>query len=243
MNLRVGSLERVMPHPAMAQRITLVSIARTLRNSYKNWTSGKKHLRNEERRKYPFVYSEELVTWEYSLSQDQNRDTLSIDLGCGANPRNPFFAETLLGLDVQEGVSDTIRICDIINNGIDKESCKADFITAFDFVEHVPRISISDGPTRFPFIELMNEVNRVLKPGGLFYHRTPAYPNKAAFQDPTHVNIITEDTFPLYFCGTETQQPWARMYGFTGNFELLRQAWIGSSLIAVMKCVKQSPGE
>ncbi len=47
----------------------------------------------------------------------------------------------------------------------------------------------------FPFLELMNDVHRVLiKPGGLFFSSTPSYPWPMAFADPTHVNIMTEET-------------------------------------------------
>lgn len=95
-----------------------------------------------------------------------------------------------------------------------------DSISAFDFLEHVPRVlSTADGrSTRFPFLELMGEIHRVLKPGGRLYAVTPAYPNAEAFQDPTHVNIITDQTW-LYFCGVT---PLAKPYGFTGSFEMRR---------------------
>ena len=89
-------------------------------------------------------------------------------------------------------------------------------VSGFDFIEHVPRILLSaDGrATRFPFIELMNEIWRVLVPGGRLYTVTPTYPHPEAFQDPTHVNIITERTHE-YFCG---DSPLGRMYGFVGHF-------------------------
>lgn len=53
---------------------------------------------------------------------------------------------------------------------------------------------------RLAFVELMKEIYRVLKPGGLFFRQTPAFPAKEALQDPTHVNIITEDTMAFFFC-------------------------------------------
>ena len=65
----------------------------------------------------------------------------------------------------------------------------------------------------------MNEVSRVLKPGGIFYALTPFYPKKSALSDPTHVNLITIDTVKYF----TTPHLWAKMYGFSGSFELLTQ--------------------
>jgi len=76
--------------------------------------------------------------------------------------------------------------------------------------------------TVFPFVRLMNEVWRVLAPGGRFYALTPAFPNPEAFTDPTHVNIITDQTHH-YFCG---DQPIGRMYGFNGHFKVVRAEWV-----------------
>jgi hypothetical protein len=69
----------------------------------------------------------------------------------------------------------------------------------------------------------MNEIWRVLKPGGCFGHHTPAFPHSAAWRDPTHVNIITEETFPLYF---DDKHRLAAMYGFIGAFLIEQQRWV-----------------
>ena len=50
-----------------------------------------------------------------------------------------------------------------------------------------------------PFIHLMNEVWRVLKKMGSFFLIHLSIHFYEAFQDPTHNNIITSDTFKLYF--------------------------------------------
>jgi len=96
-------------------------------------------------------------------------------------------------------------------------------VSAFDFIEHMPRVlAIENGEkTIFPFIRLMNEIWRVLVPGGRFYAVTPAYPQPEACVDPTHVNIITDRTHS-YFCGDEC---YGRAYGFIGCFEPLLVAW------------------
>ena len=90
-------------------------------------------------------------------------------------------------------------------------------MSSFDLLEHIPRQSIdySCGKIRYPFIELMSEIFRVLKPNGIFYSLTPAYPSKEAFQDPTHVNFITDDTHS-YFCGENSI---LSSYKFNGHFE------------------------
>jgi len=68
-----------------------------------------------------------------------------------------------------------------------------------------------------------------------FFSQTPAYPAVEAFQDPTHVNIITAKTFPLYFCVHHLGEPWAAMYGFVGSFELVAQEWCQTHLLTIIK--------
>jgi hypothetical protein len=81
----------------------------------------------------------------------------------------------------------------------------------------------------------MSEIWRVLKIGGVFYSSTPAFPHAAAFWDPTHVNFITEQTFPLYFDQTNN---WAKNYGFVGAFQILEQSWNGPHLVSKMMKVQ-----
>jgi SAM-dependent methyltransferase len=73
----------------------------------------------------------------------------------------------------------------------------------------------------------MSEIFRVLKPGGRFLSVTPAYPAGAAFRDPTHVNIITVETFPMYF---DLEKCWAKIYGFQGGFEIEKQYWLTNKI-------------
>lgn len=154
------------------------------------------------------------------MTQATNRK--SLDLGCNNIPRNPYCYEELYGVDlaaqVIEGV--TYKQANLALEPIPFTDNYFDCVSAFDFIEHIPRqlLSVDTAKTRLPFILLMNEIWRVLKPDGIFYAVTPAYPSAAAFQDPTHVNIITKETHE-YFCGIE---PMAAMYGFTGRFKKLR---------------------
>jgi len=163
----------------------------------------------------------------------------SLDLGCGSKPQNPFDAEQVFGVDIREDVDANVRRGNLFLRPIPFSDNEFDFCTAINFIEHVPRVIVVDGEILNPFIQLMNDVYRILRGNGLFLSVTPAFPSKEAFQDPTHVNIITEDTFRLYFCSESSEKPWASIYGYDGSFRLINQAWLHNSfLVTLMQVVK-----
>lgn len=151
-----------------------------------------------------------------------------LDLGCGARPKNPYQYEELYGVDIRAGIDgiDGARVAcaNLSVSPIPFPENHFDSVSAYDFFEHVPRVALdyAERSSRFPFIELMNEIWRVLKDGGLLYAVTPAFPKEKALRDPTHVNIITHKTY-RYFTEPDLM---ARMYGFHGSFRLIRQCWI-----------------
>lgn len=148
--------------------------------------------------------------------------TRHLDLGCGAVPRNPYGRDELFGIDLgAESADGRIRRANLAVEPIPFDDDAFDSVSAYDFLEHVPRVlTTADGRgTRLPFIELMNEVWRVLRPGGLFYASTPVYPAPQVFQDPTHVNVLTVESH-RYFTQPDLM---AAGYGFRGAFALRRQ--------------------
>lgn len=161
------------------------------------------------------------------------KPTKCLDLGCGDNPRNFFNADEAYGIDIREDLPRNIKCADLAVESIPYEDDSFDYITAFEFIEHIPRV-IYNPKRRNSFIELMNEVYRVLKPGGYFFSSTPGYPNGVAFRDPTHINYITEETFPLYF---DNHNRWASIYGFTGSFKIISQEWRGPNIVTTMQKV------
>ena len=62
-------------------------------------------------------------------------------------------------------------------------------IRAHDFLEHIP-------PHRV--VPLMNDIYRVLAPGGWLLSKTPSTDGRGAFQDPTHVSFWNENSFWYY---------------------------------------------
>lgn len=175
--------------------------------------------------------------------------TVSLDLGSGPVPKNPFGADEAYGVDICDTGNRNVRFWDAVLGPIPFEDSSVDFVVCTDFLEHIPRIvylpeQVCDGysdpvikPVRKqPFIDVMSEVWRVLKPGGLFQAKTPAYPKAEAFQDPTHVNIITENTWD-YFAGGLLGL--TQSYGFKGEFSVAaEQRWEGFWLVWEFAAVK-----
>lgn len=186
------------------------------------------------RLKYPRFGDIPRFCADYVAADARPRPTATLDLGCGPTPKNPFGADVVAGLDIREDVARNVRCADLAIEPLPWPDASFDYVTAFDFIEHVPRVVYAPA-RRFPFVELMNEIHRVLKPGGAFLSSTPAYPFAPAFRDPTHVNIITEATFPFYF---DSRRREARMYGFRGAFDVVRQGWRHSHLVTVLKRVE-----
>lgn len=155
----------------------------------------------------------------------------ALDLGSGPCPRDKFGVDQIVGVDFQDSILNNVRAADLSMAPIPAGDQSVQLVTAFDFLEHIPRWERNQGSIRFPFLDLIDDVHRVLEPGGLFYSETPAFPMREAFQDPTHVNIVTRETFSHYISGPT----WARQYGFSARFELLFIGWRVGHLIALMQ--------
>lgn len=145
-----------------------------------------------------------------------------LDLGCGANPHNPYKADQLFGCDLTNPKSVLkasfvdFKTADLAFENIPFQDETFDSVSAINFLEHIPRqVSYGHLQTRNSFIELMNEIHRVLKPGGRFFALSPVYPHSDAFTDPTHVNFITRFSHRYFVLPTLT----AEQYGFKGKFK------------------------
>ncbi len=165
------------------------------------------------------------------IDNTKEAKTSSLDLGCGLSPQNQFAADEVYGLDLVEDKSKKIFRCKLGFEKIPFEDSSFDYLTAYDLIEHIPRFSDSLNSNN-PFIYFMNECYRVLKKDGVFLSMTPIYPYTGAFQDPTHNNIMTVDTFKLYF--SEEKFDIASHYGITANFKIIDQKMYGQHLIAIM---------
>ena len=125
---------------------------------------------------------------------------MKIDLGCGPKKRPGYF-----GIDkVNFPGVDLVWDC---NNPIPLEDNCAEEIIAIAFLEHI------DNDKK---IHIMNEIFRLLKPGGTFFSKTPSTDGRGAFQDPTHTAYWNENSF-LYY----THDEYRNLYGIKAKFDII----------------------
>jgi SAM-dependent methyltransferase len=169
------------------------------------------------------------VIWQVDLpvTHSVNPESKHLDIGAGITPRNPFHSASLFAIDTNESGNEVATFTHVkgdLTKALPFEDNTFTSLSAYDVLEHIPRWERDGSEIRYPFIGLMNEISRILKPGGIFLAVTPAFPSHAAFADPTHVNIISRETI-RYFAG---QEAWARTigYGFVGHFQVIAQTWL-----------------
>lgn len=125
------------------------------------------------------------------MSKIIKSDPEKLDLGCGRNLQPRFTGVDRIGKPETDA--------SIVHNlffdfpwPFKDNSIKEVF--ASHVLEHVPR---GDGYND-PLFQVMDEIYRILKPGGLARFICPYYTSVRAFQDPTHLRFISEPMFNYF---------------------------------------------
>ena len=120
------------------------------------------------------------MTSNADRSMPPGRPDLVLNIGCGPESR---WVPGTDGLDMidfgQKYVGDFLTI------PIDE---RYDLLICHHMVEHIPDT-----------VALFDRIGDVLKPGGFVDIRVPTFPFPEAFQDPTHVKFVPNETFFAYF--------------------------------------------
>ena len=106
-----------------------------------------------------------------------------------------------------------------------------DQVRAWDVIEHLP-----------DKIFTMNELWRVLRPGGVADIAVPTTDGTGAWQDPTHVSFWNRRSFLYYEAQNPYRERFAASYGITAKFrtvlESLEQTVDGPRLHIQLRAVK-----
>jgi predicted SAM-dependent methyltransferase len=114
-------------------------------------------------------------------SPEKRINELKLDLACGQAKQEGYF-----GLDIAKGEK-VDAVVDLEQFPWPIESESAEDIFCSHYIEHTPDL-----------IKFMNEVYRILKPGGKIKIIAPYYNSIRCWQDPTHKRAISEATFLYY---------------------------------------------
>lgn len=149
-----------------------------------------------------------------------NRQGILLDIGCGDHKQDGF-----VGMDIRKmpGV-DIVHDLESFPWPLPDESVA--MAASSHVLEHID-------PARGVFLNLMNEVWRVMKPGGRFAINVPYAGSPGYWQDPTHCNGITEMTWTYFDPLSPTElysvyrpKPWkivpgSLSWGANGNLEVI----------------------
>lgn len=115
-----------------------------------------------------------------------------LDLGCGRTK-----APGAVGIDIapMEGVD----VVADLRRGIPVKDGVADEVRCISFLEHLPDL-----------VFFMEEVHRVLRPGGILRARVPYFTSNYAFADPTHLRFFSYSTFDYFTPESHFQYSQAR---------------------------------
>ncbi|MFC9629147.1 glycosyltransferase [Streptomyces mirabilis] len=115
-----------------------------------------------------------------ALAWTHRRELLALDLGA-AHRKPPGY----LGVDQYPG--EGVDIVATLPGKLDLPDNSVGLMRAVDFLEHVPAK-----------VPLINELYRLLAPGGMLVTMTPSSDGRGAYQDPTHVAFYNENSFWYY---------------------------------------------
>jgi SAM-dependent methyltransferase len=147
---------------------------------------------------------------------------LRFDLGCGNHKRDGFVGVDRVRLDGVDVVWD-------VRQGLPSNDDTVDYIVADNLLEHI-------GPE---FIDVMNDLHRVLKPGGRLTAIVPGvHAPAAAYADPTHVRYFVPETWD-YFDGEHARwRDYGQSYGIR-PWRVLRREVRDRFIETVMQPVKE----
>lgn len=155
-----------------------------------------------------------------------------IDLACGNNKRQNFK-----GIDIAK-TEDTDYVVDLTKYPWPIESESVEELFCSHYLEHIPHDINNPYDSRDGLIQFMDEVYRILKPGGKCTIIVPYLTSVRAFQDPTHVRYICKETFQ-YFNKAWISAWGLEHYNINSNFDATFSYFITNDLVLKSKEIRE----
>lgn len=127
---------------------------------------------------------------------------MKLNLGCGYNKEKGY-----VNIDNRHECEPDMVID--VTKGLPFGDDSIEEVRAVDFLEHLERQEV---------MTLIDEIWRILKPNGVFFHRTPSTDGRGAFQDPFHRSFWNINTWKFYF----TDVKYRKLYGTKANFKIIK---------------------
>lgn len=151
------------------------------------------------------------------------RASMKLNLGCCDAPMEGF-------INVDIAPAPGVEVADLREAWPWADS-SVQFVRAYDIIEHLP-----------DKIFTMNELWRVLAPGGQAEISVPTTDGTGAWQDPTHVSFWNRRSFLYYEAGNPYRERFANFYGIKAKFRIARertdQTVDGPRLTILLEAVK-----
>ena len=139
--------------------------------------------------------------FKQELNASPTPQGICLNLGCGYR-----HLEGFINIDNRPEVKPDL-VCDVAAFGLPYDDNSVDMVRADDFLEHIPIGHV---------IPVIEDIYRVLKPGGVFESSTPSTDGRGAFQDPTHVSFWNANSW-LYY----SEPAYRNLYGIKADFEIV----------------------
>jgi len=124
-----------------------------------------------------------------------------LNLGSGKDYRDSDADHHWINADISRLIK-TDLVMDAFKVPYPFGNAQFDIVMVHDFLEHVPHTLFDSSNAPLPrdgFLIIMDELWRILKPGGLLEARFPHPTSPNVFVDPTHTRVIYPETFRWYF--------------------------------------------
>lgn len=194
-------LERAIALPDYRFYVAMIHPGNTspknCRGSYwSRWPGDLEEIMGEDLRRHRSYPSHPEPTW---------RSRMQLNLGCCDAPLPGFVNVDIVPAPGVDEVADLRQAWPWPDDSVEHAR-------AWDIIEHLP-----------DKIFTINELWRVLKPGGTVEIAVPTTEGPGAWQDPTHVSFWNRRSFLYYEAGNPYRERFARSYGIRAKFRIVQE--------------------